>query len=98
MIQSQTLSLQRTSRLLSESSVSTIESLTSILDMRDPRLAGHSRRVRKLTVAIGSELGLSDADLDVLGRAAIFHDIGKLGLPDEILLKPGPLTEQEWVL
>jgi diguanylate cyclase (GGDEF)-like protein/putative nucleotidyltransferase with HDIG domain len=98
MIQSQNVSLQRANRLLTETSASTIESLSSIVDMRDVYLAGHSRRVRGLSLAIGRALGLSDADLDVLGRAALFHDIGKLAVPDAIVLKAGPLSKDEWVL
>ncbi len=59
---------------------------------------GHSRRVRRLAVAIGQELGLPSEELESLGHAATFHDIGKAAIPDEILLKPAGLSESEWAL
>jgi len=59
--------------------------------------AQHSERVGAIARAIGVELGLSDADLEVLHWAGLLHDIGKLAVPDEILSKPGPLTPEEWV-
>jgi putative nucleotidyltransferase with HDIG domain len=54
--------------------------------------------VQQLSLAIGRELGLSQAELDLLGHAALFHDIGKLAIPDAILLKPASLTGEEWAL
>src|SRR5262249_58962494 len=60
--------------------------------------AGTSRRVQEPSRAIGRELGLSQAELDLLGHAALFHDIGKLAIPDSILLKPASLTGDEWSL
>jgi putative nucleotidyltransferase with HDIG domain len=54
--------------------------------------------VQQLSLAIGRELGLSQAELDLLGHAALFHDIGKLAIPDAILLKPSTLTSDEWAL
>ena len=68
------------------------------MDARDSYTAGHSRRVQQLALAIGRELGLSQAELDLLGHAALFHDIGKLAIPDAILLKPASLTTEEWAL
>jgi putative nucleotidyltransferase with HDIG domain len=52
--------------------------------------------VQQLALAIGRELGLSQPELDLLGHAALFHDIGKLAIPDAVLLKPGGLTKDEW--
>jgi putative nucleotidyltransferase with HDIG domain len=54
--------------------------------------------VQQLALAVGRELDLSHAELELLGHAALFHDIGKLGIPDSILLKPGSLTDEEWVV
>jgi putative nucleotidyltransferase with HDIG domain len=54
--------------------------------------------VQQLALAVGRELGLSHAELEVLGHAALFHDIGKLAIPDSILLKPASLTPDEWSL
>jgi putative nucleotidyltransferase with HDIG domain len=75
-----------------------MESLSATVDARDAYTAGHSRRVQQLALAIGRELGLSQAELDLLGHAALFHDIGKLAIPDAILLKPASLTRDEWAL
>jgi diguanylate cyclase (GGDEF)-like protein/putative nucleotidyltransferase with HDIG domain len=97
-IQSQNVSLEQANRLLKERSTAAMESLSATVDARDSYTAGHSRRVQQLSLAIGRELGLSQAELDLLGHAALFHDIGKLAIPDAILLKPASLTEDEWVL
>jgi diguanylate cyclase (GGDEF)-like protein/putative nucleotidyltransferase with HDIG domain len=97
-IQSQNVSLEQANRLLKERSTAAMESLSATVDARDSYTAGHSRRVQQLALAIGRELGLSQAELDLLGHAALFHDIGKLAIPDAILLKPASLTEDEWSL
>jgi putative nucleotidyltransferase with HDIG domain len=97
-IQTQNVSLEQANRLLKERSTAAMESLSATVDARDAYTAGHSRRVQQLALAIGRELGLSHAELELLGHAALFHDIGKLGIPDAILLKPSSLTEEEWVV
>ncbi len=97
-IQTQNVSLEHANRLLKERSTAAMESLSATVDARDAYTAGHSRRVQQLALAIGRELGLSQAELDLLGHAALFHDIGKLAIPDAILLKPASLTEEEWEL
>jgi diguanylate cyclase (GGDEF)-like protein/putative nucleotidyltransferase with HDIG domain len=97
-IQSQNVSLEQANRLLKERSTAAMESLSATVDARDSYTAGHSRRVQQLALAIGRELGLSQAELDLLGHAALFHDIGKLAIPDAILLKPASLTPSEWAL
>jgi diguanylate cyclase (GGDEF)-like protein/putative nucleotidyltransferase with HDIG domain len=97
-IQSQNVSLEHANRLLKERSTAAMESLSATVDARDSYTAGHSRRVQQLALAIGRELGLSQAELDLLGHAALFHDIGKLAIPDAILLKPASLTADEWSL
>ena len=73
-----------------------IRALATALDARDPYTAGHSERVSVLSVAIGRLLGLSDDDLEVLRLGALLHDIGKIGVADEVLRKPGPLTDAEF--
>jgi diguanylate cyclase (GGDEF)-like protein/putative nucleotidyltransferase with HDIG domain len=95
-IQTQNVSLEQANKLLRERSTAAMESLSATVDARDAYTAGHSRRVQELALAIGRQLGLSQAELDLLGHAALFHDIGKLAIPDRILLKPGSLTETEW--
>src|SRR5205823_13346122 len=72
--------------------------LHDALPIWDAYTAGHARRVRRLALAIGRELDLSKAELDLLGHAALFHDIGKLAIPDAILMKPATLDTEEWRL
>jgi diguanylate cyclase (GGDEF)-like protein/putative nucleotidyltransferase with HDIG domain len=97
-IHNQNVSLEQANRLLRERSTAAMQSLSATVDARDAYTAGHSRRVQQLALAIGRELGLSQAELDLLGHAALFHDIGKLAIPDAILLKPSPLSSDEWAL
>ena len=97
-IQNQNVSLEHANKLLRERSTAAMESLSATVDARDAYTAGHSRRVQQLALAVGRELGLSQAELDLLGHAALFHDIGKLAIPDAILLKPASLTDEEWEL
>jgi diguanylate cyclase (GGDEF)-like protein/putative nucleotidyltransferase with HDIG domain len=97
-IQTQNISLEQANRLLKERSTAAMESLSATVDARDSYTAGHSRRVQQLALALGRQLGLSQAELDLLGHAALFHDIGKLAIPDAILLKPASLTHDEWGL
>jgi diguanylate cyclase (GGDEF)-like protein len=76
----------------------THELLLSIQRDREPELTEHQEDVSRLAVALGRELGLDPEEIDVLRRAAEFHDIGKIAIPGEILHKPGPLDEIEWEL
>jgi putative nucleotidyltransferase with HDIG domain len=97
-IHTQNVSLERANRLLRERSTAAMESLSATVDARDTYTAGHSRRVQSLALAIGRELDLSEPELDLLGHAALFHDIGKLAIPDAILMKPARLDTDEWRL
>ncbi len=74
----------------------TIEGWARALDYRDRETEGHSRRVTEMTVTIAKAIGISDAELVHVRRGALLHDIGKMGIPDNILLKPGKLTDEEW--
>ena len=74
----------------------TLETLAVAIDTRDNTTQVHLQRVQVYALAVGQELGLSEAELQSLNIAALLHDIGKLGIPDHILLKPGPLTAEEW--
>jgi response regulator RpfG family c-di-GMP phosphodiesterase len=76
----------------------TLQALGAAIDLRDHGTAGHSRRVCRYSVEIARRMGWSDEQLKTLARGAHLHDIGKLGIPDGILLKPGPLNGQEWEL
>ncbi len=75
-----------------------IRALAAALDARDPYTAGHSERVSVLSVAIGRVLRLPEAELEVLRLGALLHDIGKIGIPDHVLRKPAPLTDDEFAL
>ena len=68
------------------------------MEARDPYTAGHSQRVQSIALGIGEALGLPRARLDALRLAGLFHDIGKLRVPDAVLTKPGPLTSEEFDL
>jgi putative nucleotidyltransferase with HDIG domain len=83
---------------LSRQHVSTIRALTSAIDARDPYTAGHSVRVGQLSVEIGRELELPSRELQFLEVGGYLHDIGKIGIRDSVLLKPGTLTPQERAL
>jgi putative nucleotidyltransferase with HDIG domain len=74
----------------------TLASLSSALDARDRETEGHSLRVSQLAVKLGETLGFSQEQLKVLERGSLLHDIGKIGISDNILNKPGPLSEEEW--
>jgi len=81
---------------LRESYDLTLQGWARALEYRDGETAGHTRRVTELSVALAQRLGLSDEEIRNLQRGAYLHDIGKMAIPDHILLKPGPLTEEEW--
>jgi putative nucleotidyltransferase with HDIG domain len=74
----------------------TLASLISALDARDRETEGHSLRVGQLAVRLGETLGFTHEQLKVLERGSLLHDIGKIGIRDNILHKPGPLSENEW--
>jgi HD-GYP domain-containing protein (c-di-GMP phosphodiesterase class II) len=76
--------------------VGAIRALALALDARDPYTAGHSERVSALSVAVGRQMRLPDGQLEVLRLGALLHDIGKIGISDAVLRKPGPLTQEEF--
>ncbi len=77
---------------------STLEGWAKALELRDEETEGHTRRVTELTLDLAQAMGIRGADLEHIRRGALLHDIGKMGIPDSILLKPGKLTEEEWVI
>ena len=93
--QARSRDLLESTRSLEESLRETVETLNAAVEARDPYTAGHSQRVRRVSLAIGRELALSTKQLGVLGTAALFHDVGKIGIPDSILTKTGPLSPAE---
>ena len=90
--------LQRANSDLSLAYDATIEGWSRALDMRDQETEGHTQRVTEMTVKLARTCGLSGNDLKQIRWGALLHDIGKMGIPDNILLKPGPLTAEEWAM
>lgn len=74
----------------------TLEGWSSALDLRDQDTEGHTQRVTQLTMRLAREVGVAPSALADIRRGALLHDIGKMGIPDKILLKPGPLSDEEW--
>jgi len=81
---------------LYENMLSTLNSMAKILDARDPHTSQHSTRVTTLSMSMAAALGLSEEERETLYIAASLHDIGKVGIPDNILLKPDKLTDEEF--
>ena len=90
--------LQRSNSELGLAYDATIEGWSHALDLRDKETEGHTQRVTEMTLILGRSFGLSEADMVQVRWGALLHDIGKMGVPDAILLKPGPLTDKEWVV
>ena len=91
-----TSELEATLRRLEDTYRTTLEALGSAIDTRDVGTHGHSRRVRGYSLVIARSHGVPDAKLSDIEHGVLLHDIGKIGIPDAILLKPGPLTPAEW--
>jgi len=89
-------SLQRSNVELSLAYDTTIEGWSRAMDLRDRGTEGHSQRVAEITVDIARKMGVKDKDLIHIRRGALLHDMGKMGIPDSILLKPDKLTDDEW--
>ncbi len=88
--------LERSNIKLLQAYDATIEGWARVLELRDLETEGHSRRVVKITIALARSLGIAVGDLPHVRRGALLHDIGKMGIPDHILQKPGKLTKDEW--
>ena len=93
-----TADLANANEMLNHAYDATIEGWSRALDLRDHETEGHSRRVTELTLHLARAVGVSDEDLTQIRRGALLHDIGKMGVPDRVLLKPGPLNDTEWTL
>ncbi len=83
---------------LAEAYDTTLEGWAKALELRDKETEGHSRRVTAMTLTLARALGINGDELDNLRRGAILHDIGKMGISDDILRKEGPLTDEEWTV
>lgn len=85
-------------RALQQSYEGTLEGWVRALDLRDRETQGHTRRVTEMSLCLARKMGLPDTEIAHLQRGALLHDIGKMAVPDSILHKPGPLTEEQWVV
>ena len=90
--------LERSNAELAAAYDSTLAGWSRALELRDRETNGHSERVVDLSVRLAREMGVPPALLVHVRRGALLHDIGKMGIPDQVLLKPGPLTEEEWAV
>jgi putative nucleotidyltransferase with HDIG domain len=95
MVAERTSQLESAIQRIEQGYRSTLEALGAAIDLRDKETAGHSRRVCAYTLEIARRIGVPDSQIEKLTRGAYLHDIGKLGIADSILLKPGPLTPDE---
>jgi putative nucleotidyltransferase with HDIG domain len=95
LVEERTAQLSGTLAQLEQSYDDTLEALGSALDLKDAETEGHCQRVTAFTISIAKELPVPNPYLPVLARAAFLHDIGKMAIPDGILRKPGPLTDEE---
>jgi HD-GYP domain-containing protein (c-di-GMP phosphodiesterase class II) len=74
----------------------TVEALANALEAKDEYTSNHARSITDMALDVGNELGIEGSDLKRLELGALFHDIGKIGIPSKILAKPGPLDDEEW--
>ncbi len=95
-LRSRSRELMESYRRLEESSLEAIESLNATVDAKDPYTAGHSARVQGIALAVAEELGLARDSLDAIRFGGLFHDIGKIAVPDSILTKPEALDDDEY--
>jgi diguanylate cyclase (GGDEF)-like protein len=90
--------LEASYQQLEQASRDSLSRLADAAEARDPHTGGHLRRIRFYSVELAKELGLSDAEADAIGNASAIHDLGKLRLPDAVLMNPGKLSEDDWEL
>src|SRR5215208_6294295 len=97
LVEQRTAELDRALNSLEGAYRSTLKALTAALETRDSETHGHSERVVSYSLRLGREYGLNSKEMKALEFGSLLHDIGKIGVPDSILRKPGKLTEEEWV-
>ncbi len=97
-VEEKTAELSRALENLQATYSQTLWTLVAALDAREHETGDHSQRVVRYTLAVARRLGIPEAQLPDLGRGALLHDIGKIGVPDAILLKRGPLSPDEWTV
>jgi putative nucleotidyltransferase with HDIG domain len=97
-LQARSRELMQSYRRLEESSLEAIESLNATVDAKDPYTAGHSARVQRIALAVAEELGVPAERLDAVRFGGLFHDIGKIAVPDSVLSKPTALEDEEYAI
>ncbi len=90
--------LQTRNKELKQAYLSAIQGWAKALELRDEETKGHSERVVQMAVEMAEQFGIKGDELDTFRNGALLHDIGKMGVPDSILLKPGKLTDEEWLI
>lgn len=96
-VMKQTEKLRSTMSELHTAYDNTLSALVKALDAREKEVGSHSERVMSYTMFLAGKIGIAGVELEKLGKGALLHDIGKIGITDNILLKPGKLDEQEWI-
>ncbi|MBP7831033.1 MAG: diguanylate cyclase [Kiritimatiellae bacterium] len=96
MVREKSAALIRALERLRTSYQFTLEALAAMLDAREKQTGEHSKRVAEITRLLARTMGVPEDQVDLMGQGALLHDIGKIGIPDHILLKDGPLSEEEW--
>jgi len=89
---------KRAEEALRSAAVETLEAVSSIVEANDPYTAGHSARVTELAIEIARKMGLRDGQIETLRIAGFLHDVGKVGIPGNVLNKPARLTQAEWLM
>jgi putative nucleotidyltransferase with HDIG domain len=95
-LRAKNLELEKSSEEIGLINQGLLETLAEVIDLRDPYLLGHSTQVTNYAVLISQEMGLNSRQIDTIHKACLLHDLGKLGIPDRILVKPAHLTEDEY--
>jgi putative nucleotidyltransferase with HDIG domain len=95
-VKERTVELAQANKKLEAAYDATIEGLARALDLRDRETEGHSRRVAEMTLVLARSMGIPEEELEHYKRGALLHDIGKMGISDAILLKPEPLSDDDW--
>jgi len=95
MVREKNAALSRALDQITDSYQFTLEAMADMLDTRERKTGAHSKRVARMAVVLARKLGASLEEIEIIGTGALLHDIGKIGIPDAILLKEGPLTDEE---
>ena len=95
MVREKNAALSRALEQVTESYQFTLEAMADMLDTRERKTGAHSKRVARMAVVLARKMGVSLEEIEYIGTGALLHDIGKVGIPDSILLKEGPLTDAE---